>query len=60
MFLTTGEGVIVVDACPTIADKLLTAIGASWRDRLGGADVFTYDHAAVLADALRRDWGVGV
>jgi glyoxylase-like metal-dependent hydrolase (beta-lactamase superfamily II) len=44
----------------SIGRKVTERVLPSWRDRLGGADVFTYDHAVVLADALRRDWGVGV
>jgi glyoxylase-like metal-dependent hydrolase (beta-lactamase superfamily II) len=27
----------------------------TWRDRLGGADVFTFDHCFVLAESLRID-----
>jgi glyoxylase-like metal-dependent hydrolase (beta-lactamase superfamily II) len=31
---------------------------ATWRDRLGGADVFTYDNAFMMAESLRIDHGV--
>lgn len=30
----------------------------TWRGRLGGADIFTYDNAFMMAESLRIDYGV--
>jgi glyoxylase-like metal-dependent hydrolase (beta-lactamase superfamily II) len=50
MFLTTGEGVIVVDAPPTIGDKLLTAIGEVTKEPITHL-VYSHSHADHIASA---------
>jgi glyoxylase-like metal-dependent hydrolase (beta-lactamase superfamily II) len=50
MFLTTGEGVIVVDAPPTIGDKLLKAI-AEVTDEPITHVIYSHSHADHIAAA---------
>ncbi|KAJ7454321.1 beta-lactamase-like protein [Mycena galericulata] len=64
MFLVSTQGVIVVDAPPTIGPKLLLAIGNTTRlpvthlvyshfhaDHIGGASLFNASHPTIIAHA---------
>lgn len=41
----------------TVANQCTQAMLPKWVERLGGADVFTFDHALVMAESLRLDYG---
>jgi glyoxylase-like metal-dependent hydrolase (beta-lactamase superfamily II) len=50
MFLTTGKGVIVVDAPPSFGDKILKAIKEVTKERITHV-VYTHSHADHIAGA---------
>jgi len=59
MFLTTGEGVIIVDAPPSIGDKLLKAV-AEVTDEPITHVIYTHSHADHIAAAGLYPAGVTV